>query len=172
MTQLYFDFYHDEETTTRPSSESRGSPRRYRELTPDEYKRIERTVADVLKKTRFVELFRVCKMDRDDVAQEARISGWRHIARDDVSTPLSDRFRMLRGRIIWDLKDLLRVKTGERRSDDVKETFKAIELAKPIAADVAAESTVRLSDDKPNKNDLKNALYDVICDAIDEARKL
>ena len=111
-------------------------------------------------------------MDRDDVAQEARISGWRHIARDDVSTPLSDRFRMLRGRIIWALKDLLRVKTGERRSDDVKETFKAIELAKPIAADVAAESIVRLSDDKPNKNDLKNALYDVICDAIDEARKL
>lgn len=170
MTQFCFEFYGDGENDAR----SRGSLRRYRELTPEEYERIERTVADVLRKTRLVELFRACKMDRDDVAQEARISGWRWIARDDVSTPVGDRFRMLRGRIIWDLKDLLRVKTGERRGADAKETLKAIESARPIAVDVASDSrsVSRLSDDKPNKNDLKNALRDFICDAIDEARKL
>lgn len=84
-------------------------------------------------------VFRRAGMDRDDVLQEARLAAWKWISREDLRFDLDDRLRLLPSRVVWDLRDLVRAKTGRRRAADVRASFEAIVLeAKQASAVVEA----------------------------------
>ena len=143
---------------------------KYRTITSDELTRIELTIAGILKDKRLVDSFRPYGLDRDDVKQEARFSGWKWLARLDKATPLEDRYRMLRGRVLWDLRDLLRVLSGARRSPETRDVLQAITNAAPL--DDVKTGKARFCEIFGEQARPLEDFKTFICDIIDEARTL
>lgn len=151
-------------------------------LTDDEVRRLTIAVATVMKSRPLVQAFRVCKMDAEDVRQEAFLAGvkWLTKAGDrDEKT----RFKFLIQRIKWDLRDLLRVKAGARRTPENRELFQSIEQCVPLSSvesdgegpemsEATGVKTFSTFGEPTRKFNFLTELASIICDAIDEARKL
>lgn len=113
------------------------------QLTEKQLERALETCERVIPRGLF-NLFRRAGMDRDDVLQEARLAAWKWLDRDDLRFSDDERLRLLPSRVIWDLRDILRLRTGRRRSESTRESFEAIVVkarqASAVVANVRAAS--------------------------------
>ena len=142
----------------------------FRQLSSDELTRLLTTVNVIMKDSSLVDSFKPYGLDRDDVRQEAYFSGWKWLARLDRATPLEDRYRMLRGRVIWDLRDLLRVLSGARRTPETRDVMQAITGAAPL--DDFKRGTIRFCEMFGETTRPLEDFKTFLCDVIDEARTL
>lgn len=150
----------------------------FRNVSGDELRQIDSTIDGVLKRSpALIDQFSGVGYDLDDVRQEARFIGWRWIARRDLTTDPATRFRMLRNRVEWSLRDLLRVLTGARRKPETRELMQAIRNAASLddGNEKRISNAFRLCDalgaSTPERDDL-DQLGAIIRDAIDDARTI